>query len=120
MAKENALGFTRADYKGGPTTLCPGCGHNSIMNQIISMAHEMNLNHHEIIKLSGIGCSSKSPAYFLGQSHGFNSLHGRMPSIATGPVASHPMAMWAMSPWWPIQSIICPPPKPIHQRQFQS
>lgn len=74
----------RDDYKGQPSTLCKGCGHNSIANQIISVAHEMSLNQHYVIKLSGIGCSSKSPAYFLGHSHGFNSLHGRMPSIATG------------------------------------
>jgi 2-oxoglutarate ferredoxin oxidoreductase subunit beta len=76
--------LTRDDYKGRPTTLCKGCGHNSIANQIIAVAYEMSLNPHYIIKLSGIGCSSKSPAYFLSRSHGFNSLHGRMPSIATG------------------------------------
>ncbi|NLX09099.1 MAG: 2-oxoacid:ferredoxin oxidoreductase subunit beta [Chloroflexi bacterium] len=83
-ARVNLLGLERNDYKGGPSTLCQGCGHNSISNQIIQVAFEMGLNQHDIIKLSGIGCSSKSPAYFLGQSHGFNSLHGRMPAIATG------------------------------------
>jgi 2-oxoglutarate ferredoxin oxidoreductase subunit beta len=82
--RENQLGLKRNDYKGRPSTLCQGCGHNSISNQIIAVAYEMGLNQHQIIKLSGIGCSSKSPAYFLGRSHGFNALHGRMPSIATG------------------------------------
>jgi 2-oxoglutarate ferredoxin oxidoreductase subunit beta len=80
----NALGLERTDYKGGPSTLCPGCGHDSISNQIISMAYEMNLPMHRVIKLSGIGCSSKTPAYFLGRSHAFNAVHGRMPSVATG------------------------------------
>ena len=80
----NLVGLTKADYKGRPSTLCQGCGHNSIANQIVQVAYELNLRPHEIIKLSGIGCSSKSPAYFLGQSHGFNSLHGRMPAIGTG------------------------------------
>lgn len=80
----NLVGLTKGDYKGNPTTLCAGCGHNSISSQIISAAYELSLAPHEIIKLSGIGCSSKSPAYFLGGSFGFNSLHGRMPSIATG------------------------------------
>lgn len=83
-AKTNVIGLTKADYNGRPTTLCQGCGHNSISSQIISVAYELSLQPHEIIKLSGIGCSSKSPAYFLGMSHGFNALHGRMPSIGTG------------------------------------
>lgn len=82
--KTNALGLERADYKGGKSTLCPGCGHDSISNQIISVAYEMNLDQHKIIKMSGIGCSSKTPAYFLGRSHGFNTVHGRMPSVVTG------------------------------------
>ena len=80
----NELGLAQSDYNGRPTTLCQGCGHNSISSQIIRVAYELNLNQHEIVKLSGIGCSSKSPAYFLGRSHGFNALHGRMPSIGTG------------------------------------
>jgi 2-oxoglutarate ferredoxin oxidoreductase subunit beta len=84
QAKVNAAGLTHADYKGLPSTLCQGCGHNSIANQIIQVAYEVNIRPQEIIKLSGIGCSSKSPAYFLGQSFGFNGLHGRMPSLATG------------------------------------
>ncbi len=80
----NAVGLGKADYAGSPSTLCKGCGHNSIANQIVQIAYELNLRPHEVIKLSGIGCSSKSPAYFLGMSHGFNSLHGRMPSLGTG------------------------------------
>jgi 2-oxoglutarate ferredoxin oxidoreductase subunit beta len=80
----NLIGLTKIDYNGRPTTLCQGCGHNSIANQIISVAFELSLKPHEVVKLSGIGCSSKSPAYFLGMSHGFNALHGRMPSIGTG------------------------------------
>lgn len=84
MAKTNVLGYSRNDYKGGKSTLCPGCGHDSISNQIISAAYDLGIDHHQIIKLSGIGCSSKTPAYFLGRSHGFNAIHGRMPSVATG------------------------------------
>jgi 2-oxoglutarate/2-oxoacid ferredoxin oxidoreductase subunit beta len=80
----NKLGLQRNDYKGANSTLCLGCGHNSIANQIIQVAHELSLEPHRVIKLSGIGCSSKSPAYFLSRSHGFNSLHGRMATIATG------------------------------------
>lgn len=80
----NLVGLERADYKGRPTTLCQGCGHNSISSQIIAAAYENSIKPENLVKLSGIGCSSKSPAYFLGRSHGFNSLHGRMPSIATG------------------------------------
>ncbi|NWF67834.1 MAG: 2-oxoacid:ferredoxin oxidoreductase subunit beta [Chloroflexi bacterium] len=84
IGKTNVLGLERADYKGLTSTLCPGCGHDSISNQIISMAFEMGLQQHNVVKFSGIGCSSKTPAYFLNGSHGFNSLHGRMPSVATG------------------------------------
>jgi 2-oxoglutarate ferredoxin oxidoreductase subunit beta len=80
----NLIGLEKADYNGRPTTLCQGCGHNSISSQIIQVAFELSIRPQEIIKLSGIGCSSKSPAYFLGMSHGFNALHGRMPSIGTG------------------------------------
>ncbi|WP_337867229.1 2-oxoacid:ferredoxin oxidoreductase subunit beta [Meiothermus sp.] len=82
--KLNAVGLSKKDYDGSPSTLCKGCGHNSIASQIVQIAFELNLQPHQIIKLSGIGCSSKSPAYFLGMSHGFNALHGRMPSVATG------------------------------------
>ncbi len=80
----NLIGLSKTDYNGNPSTLCQGCGHNSIASQIIQVAYDLSIQPHEMIKLSGIGCSSKSPAYFLGRSHGFNSLHGRMPSIATG------------------------------------
>lgn len=80
----NKLGLTKDDYQGRPTTLCPGCGHNSISNQIIQTAYDLSIPQHQILKMSGIGCSSKSPAYFLGRSHGFNALHGRMPSVVTG------------------------------------
>ncbi len=80
----NRIGLTRADYDGAKTTLCPGCGHNAITGGIIQAAYEAGLQPHQVAKLSGIGCSSKTPAYFLGHSHGFNSVHGRMPSIATG------------------------------------
>lgn len=79
----------RKDYKGRETTLCKGCGHNSISNQIVAVAYEMKLNQNQVVKLSGIGCSSKSPAYFLGQSHGFNALHGRMPSVGTGAMVAN-------------------------------
>ncbi|GIW28361.1 MAG: 2-oxoglutarate ferredoxin oxidoreductase subunit beta [Meiothermus sp.] len=82
--KLNAVGLSKKDYDGSPSTLCKGCGHNSIASQVVQVGFELNLRPHEIIKLSGIGCSSKSPAYFLGMSHGFNALHGRMPSVATG------------------------------------
>lgn len=80
----NLANLSKNDYRGAPTTLCAGCGHNSIANQIIAAAYELNIVPEDVIKLSGIGCSSKSPAYFLNRSFGFNSLHGRMPSVATG------------------------------------
>ncbi|MCB1676466.1 MAG: 2-oxoacid:ferredoxin oxidoreductase subunit beta [Halioglobus sp.] len=80
----NELGYTKADYEGAISTLCAGCGHDSISGAIVKACHEMSLEPHKIAKLSGIGCSSKSPAYFLGKSHGFNSVHGRMPSVVTG------------------------------------
>ncbi|MCB9419209.1 MAG: 2-oxoacid:ferredoxin oxidoreductase subunit beta [Ardenticatenaceae bacterium] len=86
----NSIGLDRNDYKGQPSTLCQGCGHNSIANQIIQIAYELSIEPHTVLRLSGIGCSSKSPAYFLGRSFGFNSLHGRMPSVGTGAlVANH-------------------------------
>jgi 2-oxoglutarate ferredoxin oxidoreductase subunit beta len=80
----NLAGLSKNDYRGAPSTLCQGCGHNSISNQIIGALYEMNIVPEDIAKFSGIGCSSKSPTYFLNRSFGFNSLHGRMPSIATG------------------------------------
>src|SRR5688572_18627870 len=82
--KTNRLGLSLADYKGGESTLCAGCGHDAISSQIIKAFYELGINQHRVVKLSGIGCSSKTPAYFLGRSHGFNSVHGRMPSVATG------------------------------------
>lgn len=80
----NLIGLTRNDYKGRASTLCKGCGHDSISARIISVAYDLSIQPTHLIKLSGIGCSSKTPAYFLNQSHGFNGLHGRMPSMATG------------------------------------
>jgi 2-oxoglutarate/2-oxoacid ferredoxin oxidoreductase subunit beta len=80
----NKLGFTHRDYEGAVSTLCAGCGHDSISAAIIESCFELDLAPHRIAKLSGIGCSSKTPTYFLGQSHGFNSVHGRMPSVLTG------------------------------------
>jgi 2-oxoglutarate ferredoxin oxidoreductase subunit beta len=80
----NLVGLEKSDYRGAPSTLCQGCGHNSISSQIIAAAYELDIVPEDIIKFSGIGCSSKSPTYFLNRSFGFNSLHGRMPSIATG------------------------------------
>lgn len=82
--KKNLIGLSRADYRGQPSTLCQGCGHNSIANQIIAACFELNVVPEELLKFSGIGCSSKSPTYFLNRSFGFNGLHGRMPSLATG------------------------------------
>jgi 2-oxoglutarate ferredoxin oxidoreductase subunit beta len=82
--KTNRLGLEVVPYKGGKSTLCAGCGHNAISERIIDATFEMGLDPARVIKLSGIGCSSKSPAYFLGGSHGFNAVHGRMPSVATG------------------------------------
>jgi len=80
----NALGFTRRDYEGAVSTLCAGCGHDSISAAIIQAFFELEIAPHRVAKLSGIGCSSKTPTYFLGNSHGFNSVHGRMPSVLTG------------------------------------
>ena len=80
----NALGFTRRDYEGSVSTLCAGCGHDSISAAIVHACFELSLQPHRIAKLSGIGCSSKTPDYFLGNAHGFNAVHGRMPSVLTG------------------------------------
>jgi 2-oxoglutarate ferredoxin oxidoreductase subunit beta len=81
---KNNLGFTHRDYEGSISTLCAGCGHDSISAAVIQACFELNIEPHRLAKLSGIGCSSKTPDYFLGQSHGFNSVHGRMPSVLTG------------------------------------
>jgi 2-oxoglutarate ferredoxin oxidoreductase subunit beta len=80
----NRIGLEPQAYKGGKTTLCAGCGHNAISERIIDAFYEMGVDPKRVVKLSGIGCSSKSPAYFLGSSHGFNAVHGRMPSVGTG------------------------------------
>ncbi len=82
--KTNRIGLTVIDYKGGKTTLCAGCGHNAISERIIEAMYDMGVQPERVVKLSGIGCSSKSPAYFMNRSHSFNSVHGRMPSVATG------------------------------------
>ncbi len=96
--KTNALGLTMNDYKGAPTTLCPGCGHNSLINQIMAALFEMNVRPEDVIKFSGIGCSSKAPTYMLGRAFAFNGLHGRMPSLATGALfADHTLRGIGMS-----------------------
>src|SRR6187455_3033022 len=81
---KNRLGYTHRDYEGSVSTLCAGCGHDSITAAIIESCFELSIEPHRVAKISGIGCSSKTPTYFLGQSHGFNSVHGRMPSVLTG------------------------------------
>jgi len=82
--KTNRIGLSVLEYKGGKTTLCAGCGHNAISERVIDAMYEMGVQPERVAKFSGIGCSSKSPAYFLSRSHSFNAVHGRMPSIATG------------------------------------
>jgi len=81
---KNKLGYTQKEYEGSLSTLCAGCGHDSISAAIVQACFEMSIEPHKVAKISGIGCSSKTPTYFLGNSHGFNSVHGRMPSVATG------------------------------------
>ncbi len=83
-AKKNRIGLEIQPYRGGKTTLCAGCGHNAISERVIDACFEMGIEPRRVLKLSGIGCSSKTPAYFLGDAHGFNSVHGRMPSVGTG------------------------------------
>jgi 2-oxoglutarate ferredoxin oxidoreductase subunit beta len=85
----NDLGLTERDYEGGMSTLCAGCGHDSVTSAIVQAAFELSIPPHRFVKMSGIGCSSKTPAYFMSQSHGFNSVHGRMPSVATGANAAN-------------------------------
>ena len=85
--KLNVLNEPKDSYTGGPSSLCPGCGHDQISSVIINAAWETGIEPHRIAKMSGIGCSSKTPAYYLGQSHGFNTVHGRMPSVPTGAYA---------------------------------
>jgi 2-oxoglutarate ferredoxin oxidoreductase subunit beta len=87
--KVNRLGLSVLDYRGGKTTLCAGCGHNAISERIIDALYEMGVQPDRVAKLSGIGCSSKTPAYFLSRAHSFNSVHGRMPSVATGAILAN-------------------------------
>src|SRR6478672_3978722 len=87
--KTNRIGLQVLDYRGGKTTLCAGCGHNAISERIIDAMYEMGVQPERVLKLSGIGCSSKSPAYFMSRAHSFNSVHGRMPSVATGAVLAN-------------------------------
>jgi len=84
QSRLNLVGLSKSDYRGAESTLCKGCGHNSIASQIITACYELDIHPEELVKFSGIGCSSKSPTYFLSRSFGFNGLHGRMPSLATG------------------------------------
>src|SRR6201994_4568828 len=96
--KSNRIGLQVLDYRGGKTTLCAGCGHNAISERIIDAFYEMGVQPERLMKLSGIGCSSKSPAYFMSRSHSFNSVHGRMPSVATGALlANHTMKALGVS-----------------------
>lgn len=87
--KTNRIGLAVMDYRGGKTTLCAGCGHNAISERIIDAMYEMGVKPERVAKLSGIGCSSKTPAYFMNRAHSFNAVHGRMPSLATGAVLAN-------------------------------
>jgi len=89
LPRTNRIGLAVLDYRGGKTTLCAGCGHNAISERIIDAMYEMGVKPERVAKLSGIGCSSKSPAYFMGRAHSFNAVHGRMPSVATGAVLAN-------------------------------
>jgi len=91
--KTNRIGLTVLEYKGGKTTLCAGCGHNAISERIIDAMFDMGIKPETVMKMSGIGCSSKSPAYFMSRSHSFNSVHGRMPSVATGALLANRQMM---------------------------
>ncbi|HTX77672.1 MAG TPA: 2-oxoacid:ferredoxin oxidoreductase subunit beta [Terracidiphilus sp.] len=96
--KVNRLGLPIVEYRGGKSTLCAGCGHNAISERIIDAMYEMGVQPERVLKMSGIGCSSKSPAYFMSRAHSFNSVHGRMPSVTTGAVlANHTMMALGVS-----------------------
>src|ERR1700679_2842724 len=96
--KVNRIGLPVLEYRGGKTTLCAGCGHNAISERIIDAMFEMGVQPERLMKLSGIGCSSKSPAYFMSRSHSFNSVHGRMPSVSTGAIlGNHTMKALGVS-----------------------
>ena len=87
--KENRVGLKALDYQGGKSTLCAGCGHDAVSNAIVRAFYEMGVKPESVAKFSGIGCSSKTPAYFLARSHGFNAVHGRMPAVATGAILAN-------------------------------
>jgi len=87
--KTNPIGLEILDYRGGKSTLCAGCGHNAISERILEAYYEMGIQPETVMKMSGIGCSSKSPAYFMSRSFSFNSVHGRMPSVATGAILAN-------------------------------
>ena len=94
----NRIGLTKKDYTGFPSTMCKGCGHDSVTSCIIAACYELGLDPSKVTKLSGIGCSSKTPTYFLNRSFGFNAVHGRMPSIATGTeLANHTLKLIGVS-----------------------
>jgi 2-oxoglutarate/2-oxoacid ferredoxin oxidoreductase subunit beta len=96
--KINRIGLTVLDYRGSKTTLCAGCGHNAISERIIDAMYEMGVSPERLIKTSGIGCSSKTPAYFMARAHSFNAVHGRMPSVTTGAVlANHKLVALGVS-----------------------
>src|SRR5258705_2437852 len=90
----NRIGLEPQVYKGSKTTLCAGCGHNAISERIIDAFYEMGVDPSQVVKLSGIGCSRKSPAYFLGSSHGFNAFHGRIPSVGNVAMPAHKKPTW--------------------------
>src|SRR5580698_3217488 len=86
----NRSGFTKTDYLGAKSTLCTGCGHDTITSHIVTAFYQSSINPYQVAKMSGIGCSSKTPTYFLSKSHGFNSIHGRMAPVSTGANVVHP------------------------------
>src|SRR5436309_13509880 len=94
VPKENRLGLKALDYQGGKSTLCAGCGHDAVSNQIVRAFYEMDVKPEKEAKFSGIGCSAQTPAYSFGRAHGFNSVHVRIPAVATGalPANQHPVS----------------------------
>ena len=98
VPKVNRIGLPILEYRGGKSTLCAGCGHNAISERIVDAMYEMGVEPERVMKMSGIGCSSKSPAYFMSRAHSFNSVHGRMPSVSTGAIlANHTMTTIGVS-----------------------